>query len=66
MSDEQRRLIVKALAKYGAIYPCFGKSGFDECFTAEFGILIFWFNSTDNSTHVVTEGMPVLKRMLYA
>ena len=61
MSDQQRRLIVKAFAKYGAIYPCFGKSGFHECFTAEFGLLMFWFNSTDNSTHVETDGMLTLR-----
>ena len=36
----------KASEKYGAdeIYPINTKSCFDECFTEEDGLLIFWFD----------------------
>jgi hypothetical protein len=55
MSDQQLKLIERAKAKYGVIYPCYGKSQWNECFTRENGGIIFWFNSRDHSTHIEKE-----------
>jgi hypothetical protein len=55
MSDQQSKLIERAKTKYGAIYPCHGKSQWNECFTWENGRVIFWFNSRDHSTHIEME-----------
>jgi hypothetical protein len=41
-----------AEAKFGIIHPC-SRLSFDECYTIEFNMLRFWFNSLDDSTHVV-------------
>jgi hypothetical protein len=52
----QERLIDKAREKYGEIFPTATKSSFSQCFTSGAdGKLIFWFNTADHSTHVVTE-----------
>ena len=48
-------MILKATEKHSMIYPCSNKADFDECFTHESDRLIFWYNTEDNSTHVLTE-----------
>jgi hypothetical protein len=55
MSDQQIRLIDRAKAKFGTIYPCCGKAEWDESFTQDNGQVIFWFNSKDHSTHIEKE-----------
>jgi hypothetical protein len=55
MSSQQLKVVERARAKYGAIYPCSGRTALTECFTQERGQVIFWFNSKDNSTHIETE-----------
>jgi hypothetical protein len=55
MSDQQMRLIERAKAKFGMIYPCCGKAEWDECFTQDNGHIILWFNSKDHSTHIEKE-----------
>jgi hypothetical protein len=57
VSDQQLKLIERAKAKYGDIYPCDKKSQWDECFSRENGQVIFWFNSKDHSTHIEKENM---------
>jgi len=48
-------LILQATEKHSTIYPCSNKSAFDECFTHDCDRLIFWYNTEDNSTHVLTK-----------
>jgi len=55
MSNTQLRLVDIAKEKYGAIYPCGGTRGWEDCFTRCQGRVIFWFNSEDNSTHIEQE-----------
>jgi hypothetical protein len=52
------RLMNLAEQKYtDGIKPCNGDSDFSKCFSEreEYNELIFWFNSSDGSTHIVKE-----------
>lgn len=54
MSRKEKQLIKKAIKKHGKIYPINGKT-LEECFTTDFfdtSIIIFWYNTKDNSTHI--------------
>ncbi len=55
MEELKKQLIKRAEEAYGKIYPCINKSSLDECFTMtkEDG-LILWFNTKDNSTHLIS------------
>jgi hypothetical protein len=50
----KQKMIAIAQNQYGNIAPCANRT-MDECFTIENGELYFWFNSSDNSTHIVHE-----------
>lgn len=55
-----KRLIAKARKKHGdRISPTAYKRSFRECFTENDGVMIFWYNTEDMSTHVVTERIEV-------
>lgn len=57
MTDLQNKLISKAKAKYGKIYPCTGKESLFDCITHEekLGLMMLWFNTeADRSTRVLT------------
>lgn len=54
MDKRKQQLIKKAEKIWGKIYPCINKSTLDECFTiAANDALILWFNTEDNSTHMI-------------
>ena len=55
MGNAQLNLISKAKQKYGSILPCGRNSTWAHCFSAYKGKLYFWFNTDDNSTHVVMD-----------
>lgn len=52
---DKKELIEKAKLKYKRIFPCGDKKHFSECFTKEENEVIFWFNTEDDTTRVVTE-----------
>lgn len=52
---DKNALIEKARMKYKRIFPCGDKKSLSECFTKEEDELIFWFNTEDDSTRVVTK-----------
>ncbi len=54
MKDLKEKLISQAQRRYSFIRPCATKQKLDECFTITNGKLIFWFNTSDNSTHVMS------------
>jgi hypothetical protein len=55
--QQKKQLIKKAEKLFGRIHPCLNKSSLDECFTlTKDNGLIFWFNTDDNSTHMVSTG----------
>lgn len=53
MSQFKKDLIRKAQNRYKKIFPCGANKEFSECFTEFKNELILWFNTEDNSTHVV-------------
>jgi hypothetical protein len=52
--DYELQLIAQAHHLHGTIYPCANKPSFRECFTEDNGLRLFWFNTEDHSTHVLT------------
>jgi len=55
MSQMEKKLFQEAVKRYKRIYPVSRKRNFKDCFTYYEGMLIFWFNTIDRSTHVVKE-----------
>lgn len=47
------KLLEIAKERYGNIRPCHGKCSFEECITIEDNKIILWFNTNDDSTHIV-------------
>lgn len=54
MNEIQDELIETALAQFRRIFPCGNKSKIEEGFTVEGQHLLFWFNTEDNSTHLLS------------
>lgn len=53
MEKTKTKLINEARQRYRAISPCGRRSNIAECFSVMENCLILWFNTDDNSTHVV-------------
>ena len=53
----KKKLIEKAVRLHNDIYPCSTKGRLDDCFTVDEDTLIFWFNTKDNSTHILSEAI---------
>jgi hypothetical protein len=54
MGELERKLIQQALKKHQKIFPCSRKGGFKSSFTHEKGRVLFWYNTNDQSTHVIS------------
>lgn len=54
VTADGERLMEQARAHYGEIFPCTGRN-WEGCVTEERGFLMFWFNSADGNTHVISE-----------
>jgi hypothetical protein len=54
MSELQNKLIKEAREIYHQIFPCSSKRRLEDCFTIMDNKYLFWFNTADRSTHVVT------------
>jgi hypothetical protein len=54
MNELKHTMISKAVEIYTDIYPVITKRDLRECFTTEGNVLVFWFNTADESTHVLT------------
>jgi hypothetical protein len=57
MDALKEKLVKLATEKFGDIQPCSATTELDESFSEEEGMLIFWFNDVENSTHIVTSEM---------
>jgi hypothetical protein len=55
MNDLKRKMISEAILKYKRIYPCGAKNELSECFTEVDNETIFWFNTEDNTTHLISQ-----------
>jgi len=54
LNDCEQRMIDEALKRHRKIYPCSDKTDLRQCFTRDEKHYLFWFNTEDNSTHVIT------------
>ncbi|MBN2038226.1 MAG: hypothetical protein JW768_15905 [Chitinispirillaceae bacterium] len=54
MGELEQRLIQRAVQKHKKIFPCAPKNDLQSCFTREKDRLLFWYNTKDRSTHVVS------------
>ena len=54
MNELKKKMIRKAVQQYHRIYPCGSKQDFSECFTLVDNSMVFWFNTEDHSTHLMT------------
>lgn len=55
MGELKQKLIERALSEYEQIFPCGSATLFDDCFTTTADKLLFWFNTKDESTHLLEE-----------
>jgi hypothetical protein len=54
MTDLEEKLIRQAHEKHNQIFPCPTKWGLEHCFTRDKDKVYFWYNTKDQSTHVVS------------
>lgn len=54
MGELERKLIKKAIRKHRKIFPCSRKGTFKASFTRETDRILFWYNTKDRSTHVIS------------
>lgn len=54
-NDPRKRMIRQAIKSHKKIYPCADRQSLQECFTNEGKHIYFWFNTEDQSTHVLYE-----------
>ncbi|MDD5673469.1 MAG: hypothetical protein PHC61_04860 [Chitinivibrionales bacterium] len=54
MNSLKRKMIQQAQKQYRSIWPCNDRNDFSESFTVEDEKVFFWFNTEDESTHVLT------------
>ena len=57
MGEEKIELIQLAYRRYKNIEPCGTQESFAECFTKSDDELMFWFNTEEGSTRLVTTSM---------
>lgn len=54
MDKLKQQMIRRAQKSYKVIYPCGDKECFSDCFTTMGDRIIFWFNTEDHSTKLIT------------
>ena len=54
MNEMKKAMIRQAIKKYRQIYPCGIRKDLWDCFTVMDGRIVFWFNTADNTTHLLT------------
>lgn len=54
MNELEQRMVLKAKKKHEKIFPCAHKQHFSDCFTRHENQVFFWYNTEDQSTHVIT------------
>ncbi|MBD3391656.1 MAG: hypothetical protein GF418_06355 [Chitinivibrionales bacterium] len=55
MQEIRDQMIRRAIEAHNRITPCSNKEALSECFSLMGDKLVFWFNTDDDSTHVLVE-----------
>ncbi|MFA5248834.1 MAG: hypothetical protein WC415_06525 [Patescibacteria group bacterium] len=53
----KQRMIEKAIEKHGEIFPCGMESNLEGGFRTKGSKLIFYYNTADNSSHIIEEDL---------
>lgn len=53
MNKLERKMINLATEKHEKIFPCAHKQRLSDCFTRYEDQVFFWYNTEDQSTHVI-------------
>jgi len=61
MNELKQKMILEAMEKYKTIFPCGNKTDLTDCFTLMGNLLVFWFNTEDHSTHLLTLPLEAVK-----
>ncbi|HEX7510871.1 MAG TPA: hypothetical protein VF335_06195 [Chitinivibrionales bacterium] len=59
MGSLEKELIKRAKTEYKKIFPCSHRRKLEECITRDKEYVYLWFNTEDESTHVLSERMPI-------
>jgi hypothetical protein len=54
MNELKRVMFEQARKRYDSILPCAKADSWNDCFTVEGNKLLFWFNTEDQSTHLMS------------
>jgi hypothetical protein len=46
-------MIEEAIQRHGDIKPCGIKETLDDCFTIQLDMILFWYNDSQDSTHII-------------
>ena len=58
----EEKMLEEAIRRHGVVYPCYGKNSFNDCFVDyPNGMKTFWFNTEDNSTHLIKEHCAIVE-----
>ncbi|NLG16755.1 MAG: hypothetical protein GX556_05425 [Fibrobacter sp.] len=55
MNELKLRLIKEASQRHNKIFPCSHKEHLSDCFTWQDNLIFFWYNTEDQSTHVIID-----------
>lgn len=50
----KEEMIDRARNEFEEIFPCSDNDRLDDCFTTDHNRLMFWFNTRDSSTHMLS------------
>jgi len=56
LEEIKQTMIDEVIKKHGSRFPCENKT-FEESFTQEGDILMFWFNDKSGSTKIITKNL---------
>lgn len=59
MNDIKNTMINEAKNNFTKIYPCGNNKDLDDCFTTYENQIFFWFNTDDDSTHVISKSLSI-------
>ncbi|KMQ51790.1 hypothetical protein CHISP_1286 [Chitinispirillum alkaliphilum] len=54
MDKLKEKMIRRAVKRYKHIYPCGEKNQLSQCFTTMGNTILFWFNTKDHTTKLIT------------
>ncbi len=57
MNEIKYRMITEAIENYNSIFPSGNNASLEDCFSINGDQLFFWFNTEDQSTHLIVKSL---------